>query len=86
MQVQGMGALITGASRGLGAALAKELAARGAKVVLVARGVEELERVARRSARPGGRLTRSGRTSPTRARCTASPTPLPPSSVRSISW
>jgi NAD(P)-dependent dehydrogenase (short-subunit alcohol dehydrogenase family) len=37
MNIQGQGALITGASRGLGRALAIELAARGARVAMVAR-------------------------------------------------
>ncbi len=35
--IQGQGALITGASRGLGRALAEQLAAKGARVALVAR-------------------------------------------------
>lgn len=44
MEIRGAAALVTGASRGLGAALAAELARRGARVALVARGREELER------------------------------------------
>jgi NAD(P)-dependent dehydrogenase (short-subunit alcohol dehydrogenase family) len=44
--LKGRGVLITGASRGLGAALARELAARGARLALVARGERELETVA----------------------------------------
>lgn len=37
MQIEGQGALVTGASRGLGRALAEQLAAKGARVALVAR-------------------------------------------------
>jgi NAD(P)-dependent dehydrogenase (short-subunit alcohol dehydrogenase family) len=54
MEVSGKGVLITGASRGLGAALAEELSARGARLVLVARGREELDRVAERIRARGG--------------------------------
>jgi NAD(P)-dependent dehydrogenase (short-subunit alcohol dehydrogenase family) len=42
MDVRDRAVLITGAGRGLGAALAKELAARGARLALVARNEEEL--------------------------------------------
>jgi uncharacterized protein len=39
--------VITGASRGLGAAMAREFAARGARLTLVARSVDSLDEVAR---------------------------------------
>src|SRR5512132_2058485 len=45
MEMRGAGVLITGGSRGLGAALGRELARRGARVALVARGKEELDAV-----------------------------------------
>ena len=45
MELRNVGVLVTGASRGLGAALAKELARRGAHVVAVARGEEALAKV-----------------------------------------
>lgn len=48
MDLKGRGALITGGSKGLGAALAEELARAGARVAIVARGAEELRRVAAR--------------------------------------
>src|SRR4029079_4568695 len=44
MQIEGRAALITGGSQGLGAALGRALAREGARVVLVARGREELAR------------------------------------------
>jgi NAD(P)-dependent dehydrogenase (short-subunit alcohol dehydrogenase family) len=52
--IAGRGALVTGASRGLGRALAEALAARGARVALVARGEAALhEAVAAIRARGG---------------------------------
>jgi NAD(P)-dependent dehydrogenase (short-subunit alcohol dehydrogenase family) len=53
MDVRGRGVVITGGSRGLGAALAQALAARGARLALVARGEEALADVVR-AIRAGG--------------------------------
>ena len=46
--------VITGASKGIGAELARQLAARGAKLVLAARDVTELEAVAAQCREAGG--------------------------------
>lgn len=46
MSVQGKVVVITGASRGIGAAAARAFAAEGAKVALLARSVAEVERIA----------------------------------------
>jgi NAD(P)-dependent dehydrogenase (short-subunit alcohol dehydrogenase family) len=54
MEVRGAAAMVTGASRGLGAALARALAREGARVALVARGRDELERVAAEIRDAGG--------------------------------
>lgn len=54
MEVQGRGVVVTGASRGLGAALARELARRGARVALVARDAAALHRVVRSIEAEGG--------------------------------
>ena len=54
MRIFGKSVLITGGSRGLGAALGRELAGRGARVVLVARGAGDLNAVAREIRAKGG--------------------------------
>jgi len=54
MDLRHQAAVVTGASRGLGAALARELARKGARVVLVARHAEALEAVARSIRETGG--------------------------------
>ena len=54
MDLNGKGALVTGASKGLGAALASELARAGAKVALVARGGAGLSRVVETIRAAGG--------------------------------
>jgi NAD(P)-dependent dehydrogenase (short-subunit alcohol dehydrogenase family) len=54
MNLEGRTALVTGASRGLGAALAHDLARHGARVALVARGERELDDVERAIRAEGG--------------------------------
>jgi NAD(P)-dependent dehydrogenase (short-subunit alcohol dehydrogenase family) len=54
MDVRDRGVLITGASRGLGAALARELGRRGARLALVARHEESLAEVAAAVRAEGG--------------------------------
>jgi NAD(P)-dependent dehydrogenase (short-subunit alcohol dehydrogenase family) len=54
MNLEKSTAMVTGASRGLGEALARRLARRGTKVVLVAREEAELDRVAAEIRREGG--------------------------------
>jgi short-subunit dehydrogenase len=54
MDIRGIGALVTGASRGLGAALAHQLAREGARVALVARGAEDLSRTVESIRSAGG--------------------------------
>jgi short-subunit dehydrogenase len=49
MDISGKHVVITGASRGVGAALADEFAAKGARVTLVARSVDALAAVAERT-------------------------------------
>jgi 3-oxoacyl-[acyl-carrier protein] reductase len=54
MELQGQKALVTGASRGIGAAIAIELAKAGAEVALLARTVEGLQATAQAIAEAGG--------------------------------
>ncbi|WP_037502046.1 SDR family NAD(P)-dependent oxidoreductase [Sphingomonas jaspsi] len=55
--LQGKLALVTGASRGIGAATAEALAAQGAHVILVARTAQSLEQVEDRIHEAGGTAT-----------------------------
>jgi NAD(P)-dependent dehydrogenase (short-subunit alcohol dehydrogenase family) len=52
--LRGTAVLVTGASRGLGAALARRLGRMGARLALVARGGDELEAIAREIRAAGG--------------------------------
>src|SRR5262249_11087437 len=54
MELRGAAVIVTGASRGLGAALARELAGTGARQVLVARDAQALEQVAQEVRLRGG--------------------------------
>lgn len=56
----GQAAIVTGASRGIGAATARTLAAAGAAVVLAARAVDQSEAVAREIRDNGGRAETVG--------------------------
>lgn len=54
MHVRGSEVLVTGASSGIGAAIAREMASRGARVTLVARRRDALERLAEEIGAAGG--------------------------------
>ncbi|MEZ4237464.1 MAG: SDR family NAD(P)-dependent oxidoreductase [Myxococcota bacterium] len=57
MELRGEVVVLTGASRGLGVAIAQRLAARGAHLVLAARAADGLERVAAQVREAGGEAT-----------------------------
>ena len=57
MSLAGQVALVTGASRGIGAATAKALVAAGAHVVLVARNAKDLEKIEEEIFEAGGSAT-----------------------------
>lgn len=54
--LSGKVALVSGASRGIGRAIAAGLAAEGAKLIIAARGREDLERTAREIEQAGGEV------------------------------
>jgi NAD(P)-dependent dehydrogenase (short-subunit alcohol dehydrogenase family) len=54
IRLDGKVAIVTGASRGIGEAIALAMAKAGAKVVLASRKIEELEKVAQKIAAGGG--------------------------------
>ena len=54
MKLAGRTALVTGASSGIGAAVARELVRRGAQPILVARGADKLEELASELRDAGG--------------------------------
>jgi 3-hydroxybutyrate dehydrogenase len=54
MAIAGRGALVTGGGRGIGAAVARELARAGARVAVAARNAAELESLAAEIERSGG--------------------------------
>jgi NAD(P)-dependent dehydrogenase (short-subunit alcohol dehydrogenase family) len=56
-ELQGKAAVITGASKGIGAAAAEELAARGVAVVLAARSKDAIENLAAKITAAGGKAS-----------------------------
>ena len=84
--LSGKAALITGSSDGLGLAMARGLAAAGARIVLNGRDEKKLAGAAKSIADAGMRSKRAPSTSPTKRRFSPPSSISTPMASRSTSW